>query len=245
MKIRFVSSNQRGYEEPICQRATAVAVADLQKLRVDAKNIYVAHDADNQTTDELSLMVKAANADKPDLVIAIHDDSAAGNERAVVWPLVPYEGRRDEAEAIGKVIARELGFSLRRAAIRTDLMVLNKTNAPAILFEIGDFGTPEGLAWLNAHKDDIGHAVARGLIERYKLEAKTVAGVADEKDEHASASGFFKGDPKSGFSWDAYLTRTQADLLLARAKADYEAKIAVLTRGMAAVVERLDRLESL
>jgi len=55
-----------------------------------------------------------------------------------------------------------------------------------------------------------------------------------------SRSGYFHGDHNGQMNWADYLTRWQADTVLSRVKADLDE----LRRGMAALVERVEALES-
>jgi hypothetical protein len=166
VRIAFISSNQFAPEEPVAQAATAVAIEHLRTLGAEVRNFNAPHDADKKTTDELAINVRDCNKWGPDIIVSIHSDSTgSGRAAKVVWPLVKSVSLISAADRMGRFIAKELGFKAQATAIRRDLMVLNDTHARCYLFEIGDFSSAAGLAWLQQNTARTGKAIADALAD--------------------------------------------------------------------------------
>ena len=98
-----------------------------------AKHNITAHVIGGGYYNDLGDVCRRANAINARYFISVHSDSSRSENRMLILYVSPAGYRL--AHKIGNHVHKDLGLSVAYAK-RTDLMVLNKTNAPAALIEV-------------------------------------------------------------------------------------------------------------
>ena len=114
----------------------------IAKLKSLGHTVYdCTVDNGKSQSDVLQQIVKKCNAHKADLDVSIHFNSGAndkgGNGKTTGTEVLVYDSKskaKSYAENIAKAIS-PLGFKTRGVKYRSDLYVLKKTTAPALLVE--------------------------------------------------------------------------------------------------------------
>lgn len=130
-------------------------------------------------SDVLTKIVKKCNAHIVDLDISIHFNAGAGdrngNGKITGTEVLVYSiggGAYDYAEKIASAIA-ELGFRNRGVKVRSDLYVLRKTKAPALLIECCFVDDKDDVKLYNAKK--MAQAIVKGITgKKISIEPSTV-----------------------------------------------------------------------
>ncbi|MGN0132526.1 MAG: N-acetylmuramoyl-L-alanine amidase [Lachnospiraceae bacterium] len=111
-----------------------------------------------------------ANAANADYFVSIHRNSTpVPNSYSGVESLVyskygkAYELATNINEQLSKIGMNNLGINERK-----NLVVLRRTNMPAVLLEIGYVNTDADNAFFDAHFDEIANAIAQGILETVK-----------------------------------------------------------------------------
>lgn len=132
----------------------------ISKLRSLNFTVYDCTDDKGKTQNEiLKNIVSKCNAHTVDLDISIHFNASNGEGHGV--EILQYSNKTQEvAQNISNAIA-ELGFKNRGVKQRTDLYVLKKTKAPAILIECCFCDSEIDASLYNA--DKMADAIVKGL----------------------------------------------------------------------------------
>ena len=155
-------ANGKFNEETENRKVTNTVISKLQSL---GYTVYECTDDSGKTQNEnLKNIVSKCNAHTVDLDISIHFNASNGQGHGV--EVLQYS---DKTQAIAQNICNaiaELGFKNRGVKNRTDLYVLKKTKAPAILIEccFCDSAVDAGLY----NYDSMATAIVKGLTGEVK-----------------------------------------------------------------------------
>lgn len=128
----------------------AVKDALISKLRALGHTVY--DDTDEVGTTQnanLNNIVAKCNSHAVDLVISVHLNAYNGSANGVE---VLYYDKQELASKVSAQLAKDIGWFNRGAKQRTDLAVLARTNAPAILLELGFIDNDADMAKWNVDK---------------------------------------------------------------------------------------------
>ncbi|PEE62228.1 N-acetylmuramoyl-L-alanine amidase [Bacillus thuringiensis] len=153
--------------EHVLDRQVKDAVA--AKLRALGHTVYDDTDEVGTTQSQnLNNIIRKSNSHAVDLVISFHLNASNGNGQGVE---VLYYDQKDLAAKISAQLAKDIGWRDRGAKQRTDLAVLNRTKAPAILIELGFIDNESDMAKWNVDK------IANSIV--FALTGQTGGGAVD------------------------------------------------------------------
>lgn len=191
------------------------------KAMLEAAGNTVFDDTVNDGTsvsDIINKIVKKCNSHDVDLVVSIHFNSGAkdvnGNNKSTGTEVLVYNlnGKAvPYAKATAAAIA-ELGYTNRGVKQRTDLGVLRKTNAPAMLVEccfVDDYDDVK----LYSSKD-MAKAIYKGIMGTAFVETSTPATNTGSTSTSTSSSNLYR------VQVGAYKVKTNADKTLEKLKGD-------------------------
>ncbi|KXY22706.1 N-acetylmuramoyl-L-alanine amidase [Bacillus sp. FSL K6-0067] len=150
-------ANYGGRKEHVMDRQVKDAVA--AKLRALGHTVYDDTDETGSTqAQNLTNIVRNCDSHSVDLIISFHlnayDTKAHGVE-------VCYYDQQSLAAKVSAQLSKDIGWFNRGAKPRTDLYVLSKTKAPAILIELGFIDNESDMAkW---HVDNIANSIVYAL----------------------------------------------------------------------------------
>ncbi|MGN4612113.1 N-acetylmuramoyl-L-alanine amidase [Bacillus cereus group sp. MYBK71-2] len=154
-------------KEHVLDRQVKDAVA--AKLRSLGHTVYDDTDEVGTTQSQnLNNIIRNSNSHAVDLVISFHLNASDGNGQGVE---VLYYDQKDLAAKISAQLAKDIGWRDRGAKQRTDLAVLNGTEAPAILIELGFIDNESDMAKWNVDK------IANSIV--FALTGQTGGGATD------------------------------------------------------------------
>lgn len=261
MKLAVIPSNQhknqyvgmpKGVtEETVCVQMARAFRYECERQGHECQVFWVAGQGE-KNTDELTKMLAQAKAWRPDLIVSLHSDAGSARVRDI-YPLIGGSQDRSWAMKVATNMANRVGFAVQGATVRSELLFFSSTvGFRRVLLEVGNHDYPENAAFNVRYADFLGVMAARAVLEVEGKLASDGPVACDvppgqerwkqvvQKDTRPSRSGYFQGDEQGDFKWDQALTRWQADTVLSRVKADLDE----LRRGMAALVERVEALES-
>ena len=146
--------------------ATLVAY-HLSNIGIETKirqsdNLYY----DSSYADRPVAVIPEANEWEADIFISIHCNAFNGVAKGTETEIYSYGG---EAERLAKCVQRQIVDSLntvdRGIKERPNLMVLRKTNMPAILIETAFIDNSEDVELLVDKQDDFARAIARAVTD--------------------------------------------------------------------------------
>ncbi|WPF64888.1 endolysin [Staphylococcus phage MVC_VPHSA2] len=140
--------------------------ACVAKLRALGHTVY--DDTDEVGTTQnanLNNIVAKCNSHKVDLVVSFHLNAYNGSAHGVE---VCYYDQEALAAKVSAQLAKDIGWYNRGAKQRTELAVLARTTAPAILLELGFIDNDADMAKWNVDK------IANSIV--YALTGQTVSG---------------------------------------------------------------------
>lgn len=119
--------------------------------------------------DDLYEVCSLANNWDADLFVSIHCNSAENKAALGTENLVYSFGRpsEDAARYIQNQIVKNLDMVDRPLKERPGLIVLNSTNMPAVLVEMGFISNEEDVQKLLNYKNEFAIAIAKGIIEYF------------------------------------------------------------------------------
>ncbi len=144
--------------------ALTLAVGDI--LKESGIDVYY-----TRTTDVYETPYRKAdevNQAGADYLVSIHRNSSPGpNQYTGVESLV-YNIFGEAARMAYSINDRleQVGFANQGVMERQDLVVLNRTNMPAVLVEVGFINTDADNALFDAQFDAIAQAIADGILDR-------------------------------------------------------------------------------
>lgn len=163
-----------------------IAQRVIELLRADGHTVYdcTVNDGKNQS-DVLKKIVKKCNAHKADLDVSIHLNSGAndkkGNNKTTGTEVLISSAKskaQDEAVRICNYI-ENLGYKNRGIKVRSDLYVLKKTKAPALLVECFFVDDADDVERYSVEKMAI--AIASGIVGKDLTPKKKPAKKTEEK----------------------------------------------------------------
>lgn len=140
-----------------------------------ANGIEVCYTRTTDIYDSPSNKAKKGNASKADYFISIHRNAASSSIANGTEVLIcnTKNKKYDIANAICHNFINN-GFINRGVKMRTDLAVLNRTNMPAILVEVGFISCKQDNELLDAKFASVVNSIARGFMQSIGLEFKTL-----------------------------------------------------------------------
>ncbi|MDM5235459.1 N-acetylmuramoyl-L-alanine amidase [Bacillus cereus] len=157
-------ANYGGRKEHIMDRQ--VKDEGAVKLRALGHTVYDDTDEVGKTqAQNLSNIVRNCNSHDVDLVISFHLNKYNNKANGVE---VCYYDQEALAAKVSAQLSKDIGWSNRGAKQRTDLYVLTKTKAPAILIELGFIDNEADMAKWDIDK------IANSIV--YALMGQTVGG---------------------------------------------------------------------
>ena len=141
-----------------------------------ANGFQVCYTRTTDIYDSPSNKAKKGNASKADYFISIHRNSVASSIAHGTEVLICNSKNKkyDIAKAICKQFKERNGFTDRGVNIRTDLAVLNRTNMPAILVEVGFISCKQDNELLDKKFASVVNAIACGFMNGIGLEFNTL-----------------------------------------------------------------------
>lgn len=140
-----------------------------------ANGIEVCYTRTTDIYDSPLTKAQKGNASKADYFISIHRNAATSSLANGTEVLIC--NTKSKKYEIANAICRNFvknGFTNRGVKMRTDLAVLNRTNMPAILVEVGFISCKQDNAIIDAKFASIVNSIARGFMETLGLEFKTL-----------------------------------------------------------------------
>lgn len=150
-------ANYGGRQEHVMDRQVKDAV--ISKLRALGHTAYDdTDDVGGSQSANLSNIVAKCNSHSVDLVVSIHLNAYNTTANGVE---VLYYDQQALAAKVSKQLADDIGWYNRGAKQRTDLYVLAKTSAPAILLELGFIDNESDMTKWNV--DKIANSIVKAL----------------------------------------------------------------------------------
>lgn len=140
-----------------------------------ANGMEVCYTRTTDIYDSPSDKAKKGNVSKADYFISIHRNAAASSIANGTEVLIC--NTKNKKYEIANAICRNFvknGFTNRGVKLRTDLAVLNRTNMPAILVELGFISCKGDNAILDAKFASVCNSIARGFMQGIGKEFKTL-----------------------------------------------------------------------
>lgn len=118
--------------------------------------------------------VKGNNANA-ELFVSLHRNAVASSNKATGIMTLVYADKGVPAELARDINANlaALGFKDLGVIERPDLVVLRRTNIPAVLVEVGFIDNPDDNEMFDANFNEIAAAIANGILETLGLETTT------------------------------------------------------------------------
>lgn len=142
-------------------------VVGIETKSRQSDNLYY----DSSYSDRTVPVVAEANSWGADLFISIHCNACASHTaRGTEQEVYSYGGDSEKlAKCIQKQIVSSVGTVDRGVNERPNLIVLKRTNMPAVLVETAFVDNDKDAAILTNHIDDIARAMARGVTDFMNL----------------------------------------------------------------------------
>ena len=193
-----------GYKEhEMARKVKDKVIAALKKVGV--RTVDTTSDADTQNA-VLGEQVRKCNAQPRNgrLDVSIHFNSGGGTGSEVL-----YYDQKALAEKVAKAVSEAAGLTNRGAKERKDLYFLRKTNAPAILIEVGFIDNKSDMAKINTKMDAIANAIVKALT------GKTVPTQSTSRSQSTSKS---KSDGLYKVQTGAFKSKENAEELVRKLK---------------------------
>ena len=141
-----------------------------------ANGIDVCYTRTKDIYDSPSDKAKKGNASKADYFISIHRNAATSSIANGTEVLIcnTKNKKYEIAKAICKQFNERNGFTDRGVKMRNDVAVLNQTNMPAILVEVGFISCKQDNELLDANFASVVNSIARGFMQTIGLKFKTL-----------------------------------------------------------------------
>ena len=165
-----------GRQEKDDALALALAVGEL----LEAAGLDVAYTRTEDVYNTPYEKAMMGNHSGADYFVSIHRNASAEPGTASGIETLVYE-KGGEAETLAKKIGEgleELGFANRGVIERPNLVVLRRTNMPAVLVEAGFIDSPEDNERFDEQFDRIAKAIADGILDM------TEGGVESQEGPH-------------------------------------------------------------
>lgn len=162
--------NDKRYE-----KKDTLAIAKRLGKVLKANGIEVCYTRTTDIYDSVSIKAKKGNDSKADYFISIHRNAATSTIAHGVEVCIcnsKYK-KYDIANNICKNLFKN-GFTNRGVKIRNDLCVLNRTNMPAILVEVGFISNINDNEILDTKFASVVNSIARGFMQSIGMEFKTL-----------------------------------------------------------------------
>ncbi len=151
----------------VCERVAGylqkvgIAVESLQ-----SDNLYY----DSSYSDRQIPVCVAANNSGADIFISVHCNAATGTAQGTETLVYSWGGTSTQlANCIQNQIINSLGTVDRGLKVRNDLIVLKRTDMPAVLVELAFIDNNSDAMLLANARDDFARAIARGITDFQNL----------------------------------------------------------------------------
>lgn len=188
-------ANSGSRKEHVMDRAVKDAL--ISKLRALGHTVYDDTDETGSTQNaNLNNIVAKCNSHAVDLVISVHLNAYNGSAHGVE---VLYYDQSALASKVSAQLSKDIGWYNRGAKQRTDLAVLARTNAPAILLELGFIDNDSDMAKWNVDK------IANSVI--YAVTGQTAGSSGGSTPSqpsgyrHFTTGGFMSNDLVKMHTW--------------------------------------------
>ena len=157
------------------EKTINLEVAQMVKERLKKKNIYVDMTRDKDMTLTLEERVNFSNDINPDIYVSIHANSTLQNDKYGLETHYYKDNSLDLANIIHSNFASAKNLkkweTKDRGVIKSRFYVINHTEAPAVLIEIGFISNEVERDKLEKkeRKEEIADAIAQGILEYLKV----------------------------------------------------------------------------
>lgn len=146
-----------------------------------ANGVDVAYTRKTDVYDSPSEKADMGNKSGADYFICIHRNSSANKSAKGAEVLVrTVEGKKYKMAKAIQANLVEKGFVNRGVKTVDDLAVLNQTDMPALLIEVGFISNKEDNALLDEKFYSVVNAIARGIVETLGMEFKTITELKED-----------------------------------------------------------------
>ena len=159
----------------IFEKDINLKVAKLIQERLMKKNVYVYMTRTKDETLTLEDRVNYSNDINPDIYVSVHTNSTVKEDSYGIETHYFKENSLDLAETIHKTFASNKNLkkweTLDRGVIKSRFYVINHTEAPSVLMEIGFLSNLEERSKLitEDRQEEIANAIAKGILEYLKI----------------------------------------------------------------------------
>ncbi len=156
------------------EKTLNLAVAKLVKERLEKKDIYVYMTRSKDATMTLEDRVNYSNESNPDIYVSIHTNSTVKEDSFGLETHYYKDDSFELAQKIHSVFASEKNLkkwdTKDRGVIKSCFYVINHTEAPSVLIEIGFISNLEERAKLltKERQEQIAESIAKGILEYLK-----------------------------------------------------------------------------
>ncbi len=156
------------------EKTLNLAVAKLVKERLEKKDIYVYMTRTKDTTMTLEDRVNYSNELSPDIYVSIHTNSTVKEDSFGLETHYYKDDSYELAQKIHSVFASEKNLkkweTKDRGVIKSCFYVINHTEAPSVLIEMGFISNLEERAKLltKDRQEQIADSIAKGILEYLK-----------------------------------------------------------------------------
>ncbi|WP_277293500.1 N-acetylmuramoyl-L-alanine amidase family protein [Veillonella montpellierensis] len=134
----------------------------IETEMLQSDNLYY----DSNYSDRSIPVCEAANNSGADIFVSIHCNSVNRTARGTETFVYSWGGASTVlANCVQNQILNALGTIDRGIKVRNDLIVLKRTNMPAILVETAFIDNDSDAELLTNHRDDFAAAIARGITD--------------------------------------------------------------------------------
>ena len=134
----------------------------IETEMLQSDNLYY----DSNYSDRPIPVCEAANNSGADVFVSIHCNAANGNAKGTETFVYSWGGASTTlANCVQNQILNALGTIDRGIKVRNDLIVLKRTNMPAILVETAFIDNDSDAELLTNNRDDFAAAIARGITD--------------------------------------------------------------------------------
>jgi len=145
-------------------------IADAMEPLLRAKGIaFVRNDPNGSVVDSVNL----SNANPNQLHVALHSNAAptylAGKVRGVDVYYYPTSEKGKRAAEIFARNLRDIYCCKVQTLTSTSMYELKRTNAPAVLLELGYHDNPEDEAWIRSSVDAIAQNLVKSIAEYFGM----------------------------------------------------------------------------
>ena len=154
------------------EKNDTLKVAKLVKKYLSKENVKVVMTRDEDKSIELKNRCKIANRNKADVFVSIHRNSAESGNGIEIW--ANSGKRKDDTELATKILDKlkntkiQENRGIKYGTIKgenTNYYVLEHTNMPSCLIELGFITDKKDNSLLDKNIDDYAKAIAQGILE--------------------------------------------------------------------------------